>query len=78
MLQSSEKFSLSLRHSSIDQHWMRGEWDCGTVIFDLGTIVGSKNKNEISIYEISRMCILILVILLILNLLILKLKKVLG
>ena len=45
MLQSSEKFSLSLRQSFIDQHWMKGEGDCKTVTFVLATIVGSKNKN---------------------------------
>ena len=45
VFQSSEKFSLSLRQSFIDQHWMKGEGDCRTVSFVLATIVGSKNKN---------------------------------
>ena len=63
MLQSSEKFSLSLRQSFIDQHSIKEEGDCRTVTFVLATIVGSKNKT--SICEISRMWILILLILLI-------------
>ena len=45
MLQSSKKFSLSLRQSFIEQHWKKGEGDCRTVSFVLATIVGSKNKN---------------------------------
>ena len=46
VLQSSEKFSLSLRQSIIDQHCcMKGEGDCRTVSFILATIVGSKTKN---------------------------------
>ena len=45
MLHSSEKFSLSLRQSFIDEHWMKGKGNCRTVTFVLATIVGSKNKN---------------------------------
>ena len=45
MLQSSEKFSLSLRQSFINKHWMKVEGDCRTIIFVLPTIVDSKNKN---------------------------------
>ena len=45
MLESSEKFSLSLCQSFIDQHWMKGEEDCKSVTFVLATIVGSKNKS---------------------------------
>ena len=45
MLQSSEKFSLSLRQSFLDQHWMKGEGDCRSVTFVLATIVGSRNEN---------------------------------
>ena len=45
MLQSSEKLSLPLRQSFIDQHWMKGERDCRTVTFVLATIVDWKNKN---------------------------------
>ena len=63
MLQSSEKLSLSLRQSFIDQHWMKEEGNCRSIIFVLATIVSSKNKN---IYlRDSRMWILILLILLI-------------
>ena len=45
MLQSSEKFSLSLRQSLIDQHWMMREAECRSITFVLATIVGSKSKN---------------------------------
>ena len=45
MLQSSKKFSLSLRQSFINQHWKKREGDCRTASFVLATIVGSKNKN---------------------------------
>ena len=44
-MQSSEKLSLSLRQSFIDQHRMKGEGDCRSVTFVLATIVSSKNKN---------------------------------
>ena len=44
-MQSSEKLSLSLRQSFIDQHRMNGEGDCRSVTFVLATIVSSKNKN---------------------------------
>ena len=44
-MQSSEKLSLSLRQSFIDQHRMKGEVDCRSVTFVLATIVSSKNKN---------------------------------
>ena len=45
MLQSSEKLSLSLGPSFIDQHWIKGEGNRRTVSFVLATIMGSKNKN---------------------------------
>ena len=45
MLQSSDKFSLSLLQSFIDQHCMKGEGDWRTVTFILAAIVSSKNKN---------------------------------
>ena len=44
-MQSSEKLSLSLRQSFIDQYRMKGEGDCRSVTFVLATIVSSKNKN---------------------------------
>ena len=45
MLQSSEKFSLSLRQSFLDQHGMKGEGDCKAITFVLVTVVSSKNKG---------------------------------
>ena len=45
MLQSSEKFSLSLRHSFIDQHRIKGEGGYRTVAFVLATLMGSISKN---------------------------------
>ena len=71
MLQCSEKFSLALRQSFIDRHWMKREWDFRTVSFVLAAIVGSKNKN-IHLRDLKDVNFL-----LILNLLILKLKTIL-